>query len=110
MAIIAVADIETGGAVKWAAEDLGATFPEVLSGINLYPECNVYICVCNRMYMYKLTLSSCIEFEIIVFWICKCKVWLINVKWIYYNEIWIELLSTVFYDYWIEKWYWIVLR
>ncbi len=51
MAVIAIADIDTRGAAEWAAEDLEATFPEVLLGINLYPECNVYICSCNCMYM-----------------------------------------------------------
>ncbi len=51
MAVIAIADIKTRGAAEWAAEDLRATFLEVLLGINLYPEYNVYICVCSCMYM-----------------------------------------------------------
>ncbi len=33
MAVIAIADIEIRGVVEWAVEDLGATPPEVLSGI-----------------------------------------------------------------------------
>ena len=51
MAIIAIADIETRVAVELAAEDLKATFVDVLSGINLKDECNVCMCVCNYLYV-----------------------------------------------------------